>query len=395
MICPKHPKYGAKRKPTADCAPCREMWAVSPHNADAYEVIVPGAAPAKPSAAQALIEAAKAAAGPRSAATITAEVRATERANRVTAEAKALGKRVIELEAELSFMHAAAAHPPVIRTPRARPKSGKRIATPVFVWSDWHFGETVTLEETLGKNAYDLDEADRRAAKLIDNSLWLRRDMARTQSCDDTYLAINGDMVSGDIHDELRETNDAGLRYQCDRCASALLPGIKAMADATPGVLHVVCIGGNHGRLTHKQHIKNGSQHSVEHIGVYDVLRRVLGDMGGKIAWHIPPAERFILDVHGHRVSQQHGTMIRSQGGIGGTLVPMTRWVTRDNAADLYLFGHFHEADAYGKIVKNGSLIGSSAYTAWLGIEDRPPEQAAFVIDADRGVRRFERVSVT
>jgi hypothetical protein len=225
--------------------------------------------------------------------------------------------------------------------------------------------------------------------------LWLRKDMSRTQSCDDTYLALNGDIVSGDIHDELRETNDGGLRAQCDAAVAAIMPGIKALADATPGVLHVVCIGGNHGRLTHKQHIKNGNQHSVEHIGVYDPLRRYIGDMGGKIAWHIPPAERFILDVHGFRVSQQHGTMIRSQGGIGGTLVPMTRWVTRDNAADLYLFGHFHEADAYGKVVKNGATIGSSAYTAWLGIEDRPPEQVAFVLDADRGVRRFERVSVT
>ena len=167
------------------------------------------------------------------------------------------------------------------------------------------------------------------------------------------------------------------------------------MADATPGVLHLICIGGNHGRLTHKQQIKNGTQHSAEHIGVYDPLRRMLGDYNGKIAWHVPNAERHIMDVHGYRVSSQHGTMIRSAGGIGGVLVPMTRWVTRANDADLYLFGHFHEADAYGKVVKNGALIGASAYTKWLGIEDRPPEQVAFVIDAQRGLRRFERVSVT
>ena len=331
----------------------------------------------------------------RTAADIARAARVDADRRAAKADAKALTARVLELEAENAFMHSAAAHPAVVRTPSSRPKSGKRIATPVFLWSDWHFGETVTLEETLGKNAYDLDEADRRASKCIDNCLWLRADMARTQSCDDTVLCINGDMVSGDIHDELRETNDGGLRDQCDRCVGALLPGVRAMAKATPGILHVICIGGNHGRLTHKQQIKNGSQHSVEHIGVYDPLRRQLGDMGGKIAWHIPPAERFIIDVHGYRVSQQHGTMIRSAGGIGGVLVPMTRWVTRDNAADLYLFGHFHEADAYGKVVKNGALIGSSAYTAWLGIEDRPPEQVAFVLDADRGVRRFERVSVT
>ena len=310
------------------------------------------------------------------------------------AESKAALKRLVDLEDAVAFMHRQPAARPVIKTPKSRPKSGKRIATPVFLVSDLHFGETVTLEETLGANLYNLDVAAARCRKMWDNMLWLRQDMARTQSCDDTLLCLNGDIVSGDIHDELRETNDGGIRSQCDAAFNALRPGILELAAVTPGVLHIVCIGGNHGRLTHKQHIKNGAEHSAEHLGVYDPLRRQIGDMNGKIAWHIPAAERFIIDVHGRRVAQQHGTMIRSQGGIGGTLVPMTRWVTRTNDADLYIFGHFHEADAYGKIVKNGALIGTSGYVKWLGIEDRPPEQVAFVIDADAGVRRFERVSV-
>jgi hypothetical protein len=322
------------------------------------------------------------------------EVRDAADRSRMKAEHKAAASRLVELEDALAFMHNAPAIPPVIKTPNSRPKSGKRIATPVFLVSDLHFGERVTLQETLGANEYNLDVAAARCRKMWDNMLWLRQDMARTQSCDDTLLCLNGDIVSGDIHDELRETNDGGIRSQCNAAYAALYPGILEMAKATPGVLHIVCIGGNHGRLTHKQHIKNGAEHSAEHLGVYDPLRRTIGDMGGKIAWHIPAAERYIIDVHGRRVSQQHGTMIRSQGGIGGTLVPMTRWVTRTNDADLYLFGHFHEADAYGKIVKNGALIGTSAYVKWLGIEDRPPEQVAFVIDADAGVRRFERVSV-
>lgn len=326
--------------------------------------------------------------------TLTAETRAKAQAARFGVESKTLATRVVELEDALSFMHAAPCVPPVIKA-STRPKSGKRIATPTFLISDLHYGETVTRAETLGYNEYSIKIAHERMHKCWDNMLWLRADMSRTQSCDDTLLVLNGDIVSGDIHDELRETNDGGLRSQCDAAFAGLYPGILAMIDATPGVVHIVCIGGNHGRLTHKQHIKNGHAHSAEHLGVYDPLRRAIGDRGGKVAWHIPPAERYIVDVHGHRVSVQHGTMIRSQGGIGGTLVPMTRWVTRAADADLYLFGHFHEADAYGKIVKNGALIGPSAYTKWLGIEDRPPEQVAFVIDADRLVRRFERVSVT
>jgi hypothetical protein len=59
------------------------------------------------------------------------------------------------------------------------------------------------------------------------------------------------------------------------------------------------------------------------------------------------------------------------------------------------MVGHFHQANAFDELVMNGSLIGESAYSKWLGVESRPPEQVAFVIDAARGLRRFERVSVT
>ncbi len=333
---------------------------------------------------------------PRTPHQIVSEHTEAQAAKRAKAEARATVERLAELEAAVQFMHARPTAPPVIETPRSRPKSGKRVATPMFLISDTHFGETVTLEESLGQNEYNLAIAAQRMRKCWDNMLWLRADMARTQTCDDTYIGLNGDIISGDIHPELQQTNDGGIGTQADAAFEALYPGIVEMADATPGKCHVVCIGGNHGRLTHKQQIKNGTQHSAEHLGVYGPLRKVLGaGKRGNIVWHIPPAERYIFSVHGRRVSQQHGTMIRSMGGIGGTLVPMTRWATRTNDSDLYLFGHFHEADAYGRIIKNGALIGESGYTKWLGVESRPPEQVAFVIDASAGVRRFERVSVT
>jgi hypothetical protein len=331
----------------------------------------------------------------RSVEDIAAAQRVESRLSIAGKEAKRLVARVVELEDALGFRDDARGWKPPKVGGSKRTKTELRQATPCFVVSDTHFGETVTRAESLGVNEYDLEIAARRMRKCWDNMLWLRDDMARTQTCEDTVLFLNGDIVSGDIHDELRETNDGGMRDQCRAARDALAPGIIELADATPGRLHVVCIGGNHGRVTHKQQIKNGQQHSAEHLGVYDPLAERIGaGRGGNIVWHVPQSERYIIDVHGYRVSAQHGTMIRSQGGIGGTLVPMTRWVTRVNDADYYVFGHFHEADAYGKVIKNGALIGESAYTKWLGVESRPPEQVAFVIDAVRGMRRFERVSV-
>lgn len=343
----------------------------------------------KPDAAASVIEAA------RTASEVADAERRRLSERTAKAESKSLAARVVELETKIDFMHRASAHPPAISVSKSRPKSGMRVGDPVFFISDLHFGESVTRAESLGQNEYDMAEAKRRLAKAFDNMLWLRADMARTQSCDNALVVLGGDIVSGDIHDELRETNDGGLLDQCCEAVKSLAPGLRALADVTPGVLHIVAVGGNHGRLTKKKQIKNNFQHSVEHIGVYHPLRLVLGDMGGRIAWHIPRAERFLFDIHDRKISIQHGDMIRSQGGIGGVLVPMTRYVTRDDKADLYMFGHFHQADAYGRVVINGSLIGESAYTGWLGVESRPAEQVAFVIDKHRGLRRFERVSVT
>lgn len=333
----------------------------------------------------------------RPAADIVAAERLQAHAAVVTQERGRLAKRIVELEDVLGFRDEARDWtPPKVGASGSRPKSGKREATPCFVLSDLHIGERVTLAETMGVNEYNLKIAGARMSKCFDNMLWLRADMARTQTCDDTVIFLNGDIISGDIHDELKETNDGGLRVQCQAARDMIAPGILAFADVTPGRVHVVCIDGNHGRITPKRQIKTTVQHSAEHFGVYDPLaERVGAGPKGNIVWHVSEAPRFPIDVQGFRVSAQHGDMVRSQGGIGGTLVPLTRWATRVNDADYYVVGHFHEADAYGKIIKNGALIGESAYTKWLGVESRPPEQVAFALDKVRGLRRFERVSVS
>src|SRR5687768_2352882 len=64
--------------------------------------------------------------------TITAEVRANARASEARKDAHTLGKRIVELEDAINFMHAGPSAPPRIVTPSARPKTGIRIGDPVF-----------------------------------------------------------------------------------------------------------------------------------------------------------------------------------------------------------------------------------------------------------------------
>lgn len=352
MICKVHPKYEAKAKPRSDCKACWDIW----------------------NKASGDLEAAKA-----------KRVKVIE-----NARVKALQNKIIELEAAQDF-YSQLHHVPNIEVNRSRPKSGKRPTTPVAFASDWHVGEVVTEEETIGRNHYDLKEARRRAGNYWDNILWLRKSWQAHETCEDQLLCINGDMVSGNIHPELLETNEVGLVEQVSECLGMLLPGVKELAACSRRLI-ITCTNGNHGRITAKSQIKTGWANSLESL-LYRWLRAECKGLDN-IEWHIPKAEGLAVDVMGYRFQIQHGTQIKSQGGIGGILVPLTRWATRAASAHYYGFGHFHQAECYGKIIVNGSLIGDSAYSKWLGLEYREPEQVALVIDAKRGLRHFERVSV-
>jgi hypothetical protein len=352
LTCKRHPSYRAEYPPKWDCRLCEGFW--QERQGD------------------------------------LARAKVDLNLNLNKAQVRALQKKVIELEAAQDF-YSQLHHIPKIEVNRSKPKTGKRPTTPIAFASDWHVGEVVSFEETIGRNQYDIKEAQRRAANYWDNILWLRNSWQKAETCEDQVLALNGDMVSGNIHPELLETNEVGLVEQVEYCVGMLLPGIEALSKVSRRLI-VTCTNGNHGRITAKSQIKTGWSNSLESL-LYRWLRAECKHLEN-IEWHIPKAEGLALDIMGKRLQIQHGTQIKSQGGIGGILVPLTRWATRAASADYYGFGHFHQAECYGKIIVNGSLIGDSAYSKWLGLEYREPEQVAFVIDEKRGLRHFERVSV-
>lgn len=312
-----------------------------------------------------------------------------------TRDVKTLQAKLVEMKREADFYDALHVVPS-IAVARSRPKSGKRPATPLTMASDWHVGERVSLEETLGKNHYDLAEARRRAGNFWDNVFWLRKEAARTQTCDDHVLNLNGDMISGSIHPELVETNECSLPDQVSECAAMIIPGIRELSKSCRRVL-IPCTHGNHARWTEKSRVKTGWSNSLETM-LYRQLRQRTEDLGlDNVEWFIPRAENLQIDVMGYRLQFQHGTQFRSQGGIGGILVPLTRAATRMQAsvfAHYYFFGHFHQACFFDIVLVNGSLIGDSAYSRAHGMSYREPEQVNVMIDAKRGLRRFDPVSV-
>jgi len=85
-------------------------------------------------------------------------------------------------------------------------------------------------------------------------------------------VAVNGDLVSGDIHDELRRTNALTAHEQAYLAADELAAGLRLLADKFGAVMCCVTPG-NHGRTTEKTHAKRVGALSYDML-VGEMVRR-------------------------------------------------------------------------------------------------------------------------
>lgn len=257
----------------------------------------------------------------------------------------------------------------------------KRVATPVFLCSDWHVEETVQPETVNGLNEYTLDVAARRIARLGDGMLWMIDHHRKSFEIREALVWLGGDMMTGYIHQELLEGNALSpvqVSLWLQDQIGALLAKVASIVDSVT----VVCSHGNHGRTTPKLQIATSAANSYEWL-MYHQLRRTHRDY----QFHIADGDFTYLKVHGVDIRFTHGDAAKYGGGIGGITVPLYKAVARWNThrhADVTCAGHFHQLHDLPNLVVNGSLIGTSPYGMRVGSYE-VPAQASFLVDSKRG----------
>ena len=153
----------------------------------------------------------------------------------------------------------APAFPPVAPVQYLIPREGfkgKHAQTVVAPLTDTHIGESVSLEQMGQLNSYDIDIFNRRlygwATQLL-NLVNYRRNIA---TVDDLIMPMLGDMISGDIHEELARSNIANCMEQMIRGANLISQALMLFAPHFKTIT-VPCVVGNHGRMTRKPPMKD------------------------------------------------------------------------------------------------------------------------------------------
>lgn len=266
----------------------------------------------------------------------------------------------------------AAAERNPIEWPVRLDRGGPVVSVPVAIWSDWHIGENVNAKEVGGVNVYNIAEAELRIERLVNNTLDLCFNHMVAPDYPGAVVCLAGDFVTGEIHDELTQTNDIDLLPAVLRTVDLIIWGLDALLAKFPK-LYVPCVAGNHGRNTQKIQHKSFVYKNFDWL-IYQMLDRHYRNEP-RITFDIPDDNQVDFTVYGHRYLLVHGHDLGVKGGdaLIGSLGPVVRGRLKSGLAadslgrgyDSLLMGHFHTymplLASHGLLV-NGSLIGYTEY---------------------------------
>lgn len=269
---------------------------------------------------------------------------------------------------------------------------------PMTIWSDWHWGETVRVDETAGRNAFDYSTACERVDRLVNNEIALLRDYAGLNpEYDGITICLGGDLMSGGIHDELVETNWAPAVGQAFELHQVIAGALLRMADVF-GSVKVPCVVGNHGRNAKRPRAKLRIHENSEYW-LYKALER---QFAGDSRFEFTVAEQTDVDliVYGHKFKLTHGDALGVKGGDGqiGALGPIVRGALKTNRAereidrdcDTFIMGHWHSYQARGTLIPaivNGTLKGYDEYSrTFLRAPFNRASQALWLVSPKHGI---------
>lgn len=274
-------------------------------------------------------------------------------------------------------------------------KPGSRGA-PVTVWSDWHYGEVINSDEIGGVNSFNMSIAKERANRLVSTTIDLAYNhmgRAKTQY-PGAVVCLGGDMMGGDIHEELAKTNDRTPEQSVNDLTDIVAGCLDAMAGKF-GKLFVPCVVGNHGRSTHKLQMKQRIFTSYEWI-MYCNLERYF-KQSKHVQFHIPSETDAFFNVFGHRYLLTHGDSLGVKGGDGiiGAIGPIMRGtmkVHRSEAQigrdfDTAIICHWHQYLTLPGLIVNNSFKGYDEYARLvLRAPYSRPSQALWFTHPEHGI---------
>jgi len=226
--------------------------------------------------------------------------------------------------------------------------------------TDTHIGEQVHKEQMKGLNDYSFEIFNKRLygwSNQVLKHVEYRRQIA---PINELIIPMLGDMISGDIHEELARSNIANCMEQMIRGANLIAQSLLLLAPHFTKIT-VPCVVGNHGRMTRKPPMKD--KYMDWDYLLYQFLAAFCKNQDN-IEFDIPKSFINVFPVYNRNILIMHGDSISGAGSsmaITGAISKL-RGVLQyrkslqaelEDATDILgevdfdsvMIGHFHRVD--------------------------------------------------
>lgn len=255
--------------------------------------------------------------------------------------------------------------------------------------SDLHIGHEHTLEETGGISQYNLSIFQQRMNNLkvaVGDIYELHSQLYRIPKL---HVFSLGDVVDG--------MNEAGAWspvYISTPITDQVMIGVRALSDAIWYWLTIFeeiefyGIRGNHGRIA-----RSGAEKDYANwdIIIYQFLMTEFRN-NPRIKFHVPKTWWHLASIRNHKFLLLHGDDVKAKDPPIKAFLDVERKMAgfvKDHV-HYTLAGHFHNASeltsSNGKVLMNGSFVGSDVYSLQNRLPGTRAEQKVFGIHDQRGV---------
>lgn len=277
-----------------------------------------------------------------------------------------------------------------------RESTSSHRGAPCTIWSDWHYGERIDPDQVGGVNEFNPEIAQTRVKKLVSATIDLcNNHMGRSdRAYPGIVVMLGGDMISGNIHEELARTNVCTPQQQVNETIDLLMGAIDGIATNFPRVF-IPAVPGNHGRDTLKPPMKNAVFHSYD-WNIYCALAREFRKHQS-VRFFIPNETDAHFTVFGHRYLLTHGDNLGVKGGDGiiGAIGPIMRGSMKVRSSeaeigrgfDTACICHWHQYITLPGLIVNNSLKGFDEYARLrLRAKFSRPSQALWFTHPQQGI---------
>ena len=257
---------------------------------------------------------------------------------------------------------------------------------------DGHMGAVQEADEIEGFNEYNPEICKARQMDYADRFIKYVDKHRKNYRIDECNVLVTGDLISGDIHQELQVTNAFPAPVQVVKAAEVLAEQMALISQAF-SIVRVHFIGAdNHGRLTKKPQAKQEGMNSFNYL--VGVLAEAYLSQHINIDFNIYPMYEKVVQVGNRNYLITHGHGIRGWGGypwygvdrkMGKEAQARMRAIMEEHSKlreigfHKFVFGHYHTNVETEMYMCCPSVQGTDAYDHQNG-RFSGPAQAGWLV---------------